>query len=254
MPYQESDDWYFGDYLGRLPGKSYSLLLYFIILLLFVEIALETEPTLDTESGNVLLGFSLEIIEIFFISDYIGKLANSWSRLEYKLNGLIRSLFARAAIIDALIVFLLLTDVVDNASKIVIGAYVVKAIQALYFSSFQRVIRRVQFIVCDSPAYTFFPLVLLGIVTYVLAFSMYQLERFNSPEHFGSIFRAFWFSMVTMTTIGYGDITPSTAMGKSIAILFGLSGIVCVALLTANILEANSKFNDLENAENNNNA
>ena len=254
MPYQESDDWYFGDYSGRLPGKSYSLLLYFIILLLFVEIALETEPTLDTESGDLLLSFSLEIIEIFFISDYIGKLANSWSRLDYKLNGLIRALFAKAAIIDALIVFLLLTDVVDNASKIVIGAYVVKAIQSLYFSSFQRVIRRIQFIVCDSPAYTFFPLVLLGIVTYVLAFFMYQLERFNSPEHFGSIFRAFWFSMVTMTTIGYGDITPSTALGKSIAILFGLSGIVCVALLTANILEANSKFNEFESVDSNNDA
>ena len=254
MPYQESDEWYFGDYLGRLPGKSYSLLLYFIILLLFIEIALETEPTLDTKSGNFLLTFALDIIEIFFISDYIGKLANTWSRLDYKINGLIRSLFKRAAIVDVLIVFLLLTDVVDNASKIVIGAYVVKAIQSLYFSSFQRVIRRVQFIVCDSPAYTFFPLILLGIVTYILAFSMYQLERFNSPEHFGSIFRAFWFSMVTMTTIGYGDITPSTAIGKSIAILFGLSGIVCVALLTANILEANAKFNDLENADTNSNA
>ncbi|MEC8441973.1 MAG: ion channel [Cyanobacteriota bacterium] len=254
MPYQESDDWYFGDYLGRLPGKSYSLLLYFIILLLFVQIALETEPSLDTESANVLLTFSLEIIEIFFISDYIGKLANSWSRLEYTFNGLMRSLFARAAIIDFVIVFLLLTDIVDNASKIVIGAYVVKAIQALYFSSFQRVIRRIRFIVCDSPAYTFFPLVLLGIVTYVLAFFMYQLERFNNPEHFGSIFRAFWFSMVTMTTIGYGDVTPSTAMGKSIAIIFGLSGIVCVALLTANILEANSKFNQLDSMDSNSNA
>ena len=83
---------------------------------------------------------------------------------------------------------------------------------------------------------------------------MYQLERFNNPEHFGSIFRAFWFSMVTMTTIGYGDVTPSTAMGKSIAIIFGLSGIVCVALLTANILEANSKFNQLDSMDSNSNA
>ena len=59
MPYQESDEWYFGDYLGRLPGKSYSLLLYFIILLLFIEIALETEPTLDTKSGKANSGNSM---------------------------------------------------------------------------------------------------------------------------------------------------------------------------------------------------
>ena len=49
-----------------------------------------------------------------------------------------------------------------------------------------------------------------------------------------------------MTTIGYGDVTPSTSLGKILAITFGIIGIVCVALLTANILEANSKFNKLE--------
>ena len=48
------------------------------------------------------------------------------------------------------------------------------------------------------------------------------------------------------STIGYGDVTPSTSLGKILAIAFGIVGIVCVALLTANILEANSKFNELE--------
>ena len=51
-----------------------------------------------------------------------------------------------------------------------------------------------------------------------------------------------------MTTIGYGDVTPSTSLGKLLAIAFGLVGIICVALLTANILEANSKFNELESS------
>ena len=58
--------------------------------------------------------------------------------------------------------------------------------------------------------------------------------------------RSFWFSIVTMTTIGYGDVTPTTSLGKVLAIMFGIVGIVCVALLTANILEANAKFNEIE--------
>ena len=49
-----------------------------------------------------------------------------------------------------------------------------------------------------------------------------------------------------MTTIGYGDVTPATPLGKVLAILFGIVGIICIALLTANILEANTKFNDSE--------
>ena len=81
-----------------------------------------------------------------------------------------------------------------------------------------------------------------------MAFCIYLLEKYNDLEHFGSIVRSLWFSIVTMTTIGYGDVTPSTSLGKLLAIAFGLVGIICVALLTANILEANSKFNELESS------
>jgi len=246
MDFQESDDWYFGDYLGRLPGKFYSILLDVVIITLFVQIALTTEPSLDTPTGDIFLSFALNLIEIFFISDYIGKVANTWSRYDYKLLGLIRVVASRPALIDLATVLLLLTELFDNDSFIVIGVYIFKAAMSIYYSGFQVVIRRVKFILLDSPAYTFFPLILLAIVTYVLAFCMYLLERNNDAQHFGSIVRAFWFSIVTMTTIGYGDITPSTALGKIIAILFGLVGIVCIALLTANILEANSKFNNLD--------
>ena len=69
-----------------------------------------------------------------------------------------------------------------------------------------------------------------------------SLERFNDADHFGSIVRSFWFSIVTVTTIGYGDVTPPTTLGKSLAVAFGILGIICIALLTANILDANGRF------------
>ena len=78
-----------------------------------------------------------------------------------------------------------------------------------------------------------------------MAFFIYLIEKNNDAEHFGSIVRAFWFSIVTMTTIGYGDITPTTSLGKILAITFGIIGIICVALLTANIIESNTKFNEI---------
>ena len=66
MSYGESDDWYFGDYLGRLPGRNYSLSLNFIIILLFAQIALTTEPSIHTKNGDIFLDFCLNLIEIFF--------------------------------------------------------------------------------------------------------------------------------------------------------------------------------------------
>ena len=246
MKYLGKDPWYFGDYLGGLPGNNYSILLNCVIVFLLAQIALSTEPSLDTYEGNFYLAFVLNIIELFFIADYIGKISNSWSLLSYSFSGLIRSFFQKGALIDLVIVLILVTDVFPNDSFVVIGIYIIKSLLSIYFSGFQRVLKRVQFILTDSPGYTFFPLILLSIVTYVMAFCIYLIERDFDSEHFGSIVRALWFSIVTSTTIGYGDITPSTTLGKFVAIGFGIVGIICVALLTANILESNSRFNVLE--------
>ena len=246
MSYKNSDPWYFGDYSGSLPGNNYSLILNGVIVLLLAQIALSTEPIFDTDKGQIFLDAALNFIEIFFIADYVGKLANTWSRYDYSWLGFAKGFFSKYGLIDLLIVLVLVTEYFPNDSFIVIGIYIFKSLLATYFSGFQVVLKRIYFILTDSPAYTFFPLVLLSIVTYLMAFSIYIIERNNDAEHFGSIVRAFWFSIVTMTTIGYGDITPTTSLGKVLAILFGIIGIICVALLTANIIESNTKFNELD--------
>ena len=246
MSYKKSDPWYFGDYSGSLPGNNYSLILNGVIVLLLAQIALSTEPIFDTDKGQIFLDAALNFIEIFFIADYVGKLANTWSRYDYSWLGFAKGFFSKYGLIDLLIVLVLVTEYFPNDSFIAIGIYIFKSLLSTYFSGFQVVLKRIYFILTDSPAYTFFPLVLLSIVTYLMAFSIYIIERNNDAEHFGSIVRAFWFSIVTMTTIGYGDITPTTSLGKVLAISFGIIGIICVALLTANIIESNTKFNELD--------
>ena len=246
MVYRQSDLWYFGDYSGNLPGNNYSLVLNTVIVLLLAQIALSTEPLFDTVKGRVFLNSTLNFIEVFFIADYIGKLANTWANYEYSFKGFIKGFLSKYGLVDILIVLVLVTEYFPNDSFVVIVIYIFKSLLSIYFSSFQRVLKRIYFILTDSPAYTFFPLALLSIVTYLMAFFIYLIEKNNDVEHFGSIVRAFWFSIVTMTTIGYGDITPTTSLGKVIAISFGIIGIVCVALLTANIIESNNKFNELE--------
>jgi hypothetical protein len=66
VAYPTTDEWYFGDYLGLIPGKHYSILVNFIIILLFAQIALTTEPNFQTKSGTLALTFSLNLIELFF--------------------------------------------------------------------------------------------------------------------------------------------------------------------------------------------
>ena len=58
------------------------------------------------------------------------------------------------------------------------------------------------------------------------------------PENFSSIPQAMWWSMVTLTTVGYGHIVPPTVAGKLIATLTAIMGVCVVALLTGIVATA----------------
>jgi voltage-gated potassium channel len=60
------------------------------------------------------------------------------------------------------------------------------------------------------------------------ATALYIVEGHRQPEAFGSILRALWWAVATMTTVGYGDVYPVTAMGK---VLAGVVAILSVGLI-----------------------
>ena len=67
--------------------------------------------------------------------------------------------------------------------------------------------------------------VLLSVsIVLLAACGIYYLEREAQPEAFGSFFDAMRFTLLTLTTIGYGDVYPITAGGKLFTAFVGVSG------------------------------
>ena len=64
----------------------------------------------------------------------------------------------------------------------------------------------------------------------VSATVMYLLENTAQPQHFGSIPDAMYWAMVTLATVGYGDVVPITAAGKFAASLVIVGGLIFFAL------------------------
>lgn len=64
------------------------------------------------------------------------------------------------------------------------------------------------------------------------ASAMYYVETETQPEAFPNIIAAFWWAVATLTTVGYGDVYPITAMGRVLAGTTALLGIGIVALPT----------------------
>lgn len=60
--------------------------------------------------------------------------------------------------------------------------------------------------------------------------ALYLIEGGHQPEIYGSIPRAMWWSVATLTTVGYGDAVPITPLGKFFASLTALTGVGLIAM------------------------
>jgi voltage-gated potassium channel len=83
--------------------------------------------------------------------------------------------------------------------------------------------------------------ILIG-TTLVMASLMYLAERHVQPDKLGTIPDAMWWAIVTLGTIGYGDVVPMTAVGKLIAAATIFCGFVMVALPVGIIANAFSEM------------
>lgn len=73
---------------------------------------------------------------------------------------------------------------------------------------------------------------LLSIALIVAACGIYLCERQAQPQDFGSIPAAIWWAIATLTTVGYGDVTPVTIGGKVFGAAVMIVGVGMVALPT----------------------
>jgi len=74
-------------------------------------------------------------------------------------------------------------------------------------------------------------LVILSLMlVYLAACGIYYFEREAQPEAFGSILDSMWWAVVTLTTVGYGDVYPNTAGGKLFTALVTLVGVGLIAI------------------------
>jgi voltage-gated potassium channel len=75
-------------------------------------------------------------------------------------------------------------------------------------------------------------LALVGLTVLISSSLLYWAEADAQPDKFGSIPRALWWSIVTLTTIGYGDVYPVTALGRFFAGVIAITGVMVIAIPT----------------------
>ena len=80
-------------------------------------------------------------------------------------------------------------------------------------------------------------MLIVAITTVLSGSVMWMIEADTQPEHFRSIPAGIWWAIISITTIGYGDVAPITPLGKAIGGIIAVLGI-CIFALPVGVLGA----------------
>ncbi|MCZ2201256.1 MAG: potassium channel family protein, partial [Cylindrospermopsis raciborskii PAMP2012] len=88
----------------------------------------------------------------------------------------------------------------------------------------------------------------LFAIIFVYSGLIYQVEHPINPERFSTFLDAFYFSVVTMTTVGFGDVTPVSEWGRLLTVFMILTGVALIPWQVGDLIKRFLKTsNQVEN-------
>jgi voltage-gated potassium channel len=201
----------------------------------------ETEPTIAT--GREAAFRDLEItFGVLFLAEYLARLwvadmnplyaGSRWPRLRF--------IFSLSAIIDLLSIIPALLAIAGGATLALRFVRFFRILRLAKLGRFSNAWRDLAEAVRSRGEELFIAFGLAGFILLLSSTLMFLAENEAQPEKFGSIPRTMWWAIVTMTTVGYGDVYPVTPVGKFLSGLVSIAAIGLIALPTGILAAAMS--------------
>jgi voltage-gated potassium channel len=196
---------------------------------------LETEPTLYDVAPRAFARLE-GIFSFLFLIEYLVRLWAEGENPRFRgVTGRVRYALTPVAIID-LVAFLpsLVLPFLPWASNLLLLRVfrIIRILRLARLGRFSLAMRNLTEAVSERREELLLSLMLATFILVFSATAMYLLEGENDPQTFGSIPRALWWSVCTLTTVGYGDIYPHTVLGKICGGLTSIAGIGLIAMPT----------------------
>ena len=195
---------------------------------------LETEPTLL--AGNETLFRTAELIfGAIFSIEYCARLwiAPELPAYAGKRFPRLRYIISLPAIIDFLAIVPTLASMGMGGGSVLLRFFrVLRILRLAKLGRMSDAWRDVAQAMHDRRYELLLTISIAGFVLLVASTLMYFAEGLAQPDKFGSIPRAMWWCIITLTTVGYGDVYPITVLGQFMAGFVALAGIGLIAMPT----------------------
>ena len=202
-----------------------------LIFLSVVSVILETEESLFSRFHSLFNGFEVFTVGVFTV-EYLLRL---WvctldPRYRSPIRGRLRYACTPMALVDLVSILPFYLPVSGLDFRFVRAVRLTRLFRVLKLGHYSQSLKALGRVLRSKKEELLVTLFAGAIVLIVASSIMYYVERDVQPDAFSSILSSMWWGVATLTTIGYGDIYPQTALGKMLGSLIAVLGIGLFAL------------------------
>jgi len=218
-------------------GKWFDIILIIAIIISVLLVMLESVRSIDSQYHDILV--TLEwIFTILFTFEYIARIISIYKPKKY--------IFSFYGIID------FLATIPMYLSLFLVDAHALLALRALRLLRVFRILKLTRYLgarktlidaLRNSKIKIAVFLFSVFVLTIILGTIMYLVE--GPKNGFNNIPHSMYWAIVTLTTVGYGDISPSTPLGQFIASIVMILGYGIIAVPTGIVTSELAKNEDL---------
>jgi voltage-gated potassium channel len=223
-------------------NKARKFIIYFIaalILLNVMVVILETNHEIFIEYQHYFNAFDLFTVILFTI-EYVLRVWVCVRNPEYSspVKGRIRYAISPFALVDLVAITpFYLPMIIPIEFRLLRLLRLLRIFRVLKLGRFSNAFETFVDVLRSKKEELTIAIIMATIILILSASALYQVEREAQPAKFGSIADAMWWAVMTLATVGYGDVYPITPLGKFISAIVALSAIGLFAL-PAGILAA----------------
>jgi len=219
-------------------GKLFDLVLLMLIIFSIVLVMLESVKEIDKVYHDILY-YGEWIITIFFTIEYIARVITVKKASKY--------IFSFYGIIDFLAVIPYYLSSIDL--RFLRAFRIFRIFRAFKLIRYNKALNRFQIAYRIVKEELMLFMIVILILLFIVSAGIYFFENEAQPDVFKSIFHSAWWSIVTLTTVGYGDVYPITTGGKIFTFFVLIIGVGVVTVPAGLVATSLSKAREIQDEE-----
>ena len=219
---------------GDRPSWIFDVAIRILIALNVVGVILETIPAVDETAGVWLRAFDTASV-LVFTAEYLLRVWSAREDPRYRrvIVGRLRFVLTPLALIDLLAVLPFWLPVLGVDLRALRGVRLFRLFRILKMARYSKALHTFGRVFRRKAEELILTFALVGFLLLIASLLLYYVEHDAQPETFASVPAAMWWGIVTLTTVGYGDVYPITVAGRLLGGLFALTAVLFIALPTA---------------------